>query len=106
MNEAEVLQQISKFLITALRNGDAALELVQVDGGIEVNFVGTDGVGVGHTLPEDFAIPLFKFVQSQKTQIGSLKLLTERKNRAFRVEEYTNLGKPALRIHLLERVSN
>jgi hypothetical protein len=100
MNEAEVLKQISKFLITAMRNGDAALELVQVDGGMEVNFVGADGVGVGHTWPEDSGIALFKFIQNQKRKTGSLTLLLQRKTRAFPVEEYTYLKKPALRIHL------
>jgi hypothetical protein len=100
MQETEESRLLLKSVVTAVKNGDVAVELLQGEGGIEINSVGTDGVGVGFSYPEEIGISLFAFVQNQKSERGGLMVGVGGKNRTFPIEDFTYQDKPALRINL------
>lgn len=100
MTEEEAAAEISALVKRAKRNGDVALELAQVDGGVEVNWVGADGIGVGYTLPEDIGLALFTFIQKRVDANGGISIDDQSGLKRYDVEKYSYLERPALRIAL------
>jgi len=107
MSEDEVRSEIAKMIKTASKAGDVSLEFAQIDGGgVEINFVGDDGVGVGRTYPDSIGKLLFSFVQSERNEKGYVEVRINLKRRRYSVESYLYMDRPALRVDLRNRLPN